>query len=71
MNEIKHELVIYWSSEDGCFIVEVPELPGRMADGDSYEEAVKSARGVIREWIATARRVGRPILSPKGKLMYA
>ena len=71
MNEIKYELVIYWSSEDGCFIVEVPELPGCMADGDSYEAAVKNARSIIQEWISTAHRIGRPIPPPKGKLMYA
>ena len=30
---IKYELIIYWSEEDQAFIVEVPELPGCMADG--------------------------------------
>ena len=41
------------------------------ADGDSYEEAVKNARGIIREWISTARKLGRPVPLPKGELMYA
>ena len=30
---VKYELVIYWNNEDASFIVEVPELPGCMADG--------------------------------------
>ena len=37
----RYELVIYWSKDDQCFIVEVPELPGCMADGESHQDAVK------------------------------
>src|SRR5438067_13862140 len=29
----RYELIIYWSKDDDCFVVEVPELPGCMADG--------------------------------------
>ena len=68
---IKYELIIYWSEEDRSFIVEVPELPGCMADGETYEQAVANARQVIEEWIETARELGRPIPKPKGRLMYA
>jgi predicted RNase H-like HicB family nuclease len=39
----KYELIIFWSREDERYIVEVPELPGCMADGETYEEAVKNA----------------------------
>ena len=68
---IRYELIIYWSDEDQAFVVEVPELPGCMADGDTYEQAVANARVVIEEWIETARDLGRPIPQPKGRLMYA
>ncbi len=68
---IKYELIIYWSEEDASFVVEVPELPGCMADGQSYEQAVANAQRVIEEWIETARELGRPIPQPKGRLMYA
>lgn len=27
-DEIKYEMVIYWSDEDDAYVVEVPELPG-------------------------------------------
>ena len=67
---IKYELVIYWSEEDEAFIVEVPELPGCMADGKTYQEAVTNAEIVIQEWIDTAKDLGRPIPSPKGRLIY-
>jgi len=67
----KYELIIYWSDEDERFIVEVPELPGCMADGITYEEAIKNAQHVIDEWIETARELGREIPKPKGRLMYS
>ena len=71
MNDIKYELIIYWSTQDESFIVEVPELAGCKADGASYEEAIANARLIINDWIETASRLGREIPKPKGKLMYA
>ena len=67
----RYELVIYWSDEDKSFIVEVPELPGCMADGASYQEAVKNVEIIIEEWMAAAHALGRLIPEPTGKLMYA
>ena len=68
---IRYELIVYWSSEDQSYIVEVPELPGCMADGTTYQEAVANAEVVIGEWIQTARELGRPIPEPRGRLLYA
>ena len=68
---IRYELIIYWSEEDSAFIVEVPELAGCMADGQTYQEAVTNAETIIQEWIDTAKELGRPIPFPKGRLMYA
>ena len=67
----KYELIIFWSDEDRRYVVEVPELPGCVADGETYEEAIKNAQVVISEWIETARSVGREIPQPKGRLVYA
>ena len=67
----KYEIILYWSSEDNAVIAEVPELPGCMADGKTYEVALQQISVVINEWIATAKELGRPIPEPKGKLMYA
>ncbi len=66
---LRFGLVIYWSPEDQAFLVEVPELPGCKANGQSYEEAVANARVVIEEWIQTAQELGRPIPEPQGKLI--
>ncbi len=68
---IRYEVIIYWSEEDQAFIVEVPELPGCMADGATYQEALANAQVIIQEWIETARELGRPIPEPKGRLVYA
>lgn len=67
----RYELIIYWSAADERYIVEVPELSGCMADGESYHDAVTNAEKVIEEWIETAKELGRPIPEPIGKLMHA
>ncbi|OUC12461.1 MAG: hypothetical protein B0A82_22350 [Alkalinema sp. CACIAM 70d] len=69
--KIKYELIIYWSEVDQAFIVEVPELSGCAADGETYQEAVQNAEVVIQEWIETAQELGRPIPEPKGRLLFA
>ncbi len=71
MTDVKYEIIIFWSVEDNAFIAEVPELPGCMADGQSYSEALRNAETVIRHWIETATEEGRTIPEPKGRLKYA
>jgi predicted RNase H-like HicB family nuclease len=67
----KYEVIVYWSEEDGAYIAEVPELPGCMADGATYEEALRSVQVIVSEWLETAESLGRQIPVPKGKLAYA
>jgi predicted RNase H-like HicB family nuclease len=67
----KYEVIIYWSEADQAYIAEVPELPGCMGDGSTYQEALANAETIIQEWIETATELGRPIPEPKGRLMYA
>lgn len=67
----KYEIIIYWSKEDSLYLAEVPELPGCMADGESYQKALQNVEIIIQEWIETARELGRPIPEPRGRLMYA
>jgi len=67
----KYEIIIYWSEEDDAFVAEAPELPGCMADGKTYHEALANAEQIIQEWIETATELGRPIPQPKGRLIYA
>jgi predicted RNase H-like HicB family nuclease len=67
----KYEVIIYWSEEDQAFIAEVPELPGCAADGETYQQALVNAEVAIQEWLETARELGRPIPTPKGRLVFA
>jgi predicted RNase H-like HicB family nuclease len=52
---IRSEIIIFWSNEDQAFIAEVPELPGCMADGPTYQEALRNVELVTSEWLETAR----------------
>lgn len=67
----KYEIIIYWSEDDQAFIAEAPELPGCAADGSTPREALESIEVVIREWIETAKELGRDIPQPKGRLQFA
>jgi predicted RNase H-like HicB family nuclease len=70
-DNIKYELILYWSKQDETFIAEVPELPGCVADGATYQEAVANVEVVVREWIETAKKLGRLIPEPRGRSLYA
>jgi predicted RNase H-like HicB family nuclease len=69
--EHRYEVILYWSDEDQAFLAEVPQLPGCMADGATYGEALARAQVVIGEWIETALALGRPLPEAKGRLLYA
>lgn len=69
--DLIYEIVVYWSDDDDSYIVEVPELPGCMADGNTYEEAITNTLVIIKEWIETAKELGRNIPKPRGRLIYA
>ena len=72
MNNYKYEIIIYWSKEDNAFIAEAPELPGCLAHGNTYEEALKNIKDAIILWLDTAKEFGDPIPKPKEeKLIYA
>lgn len=62
---VRYKIVIFWSDEDQAFVADVPELPGCMAHGDSYESALASVREAICLWLDTATEFGHPIPEPK------
>lgn len=68
---MRHAIEIWWSSEDDAFIAEAPELRGCMADGPTHVKALRAVEVVAREWIATARELGRSVPQPRGRLIYA
>ena len=63
----KYEVIIYWSTEDGVYVAEVPELPGCIAHGKSQREALGNVRQATALWIKTAEEFGDAVPEPKGR----
>ena len=68
---MKYEVIIYWSEADAAFLAKVPELPGCMADGPTKAAALEAVEQIAREWMQTARDLGREVPEPRGRLMFA
>jgi predicted RNase H-like HicB family nuclease len=71
INIPKYEIIIWWSNEDGCYLAEVPELAGCMADGKTLKEVTENTEKIIQEWIECAYEDGDEIPLPRGRLKYA
>lgn len=67
----KYEISICWSDEDDAYVATVPDLPGCMADGASYQEGLAAAERAIELWIQTARELGRDIPQPRARWVSA
>ena len=68
-NIIEYSVIVYYSKIDGHYIAEVPDLPGCMADGNTYAEAAANADIIMREWIESALLDGEPIPEPNNNLI--
>lgn len=71
MKNDNYEMIIWWSAEDNAFVVDVPELPGCMAHGDTRIQAIENAEDAIAFWVKTAKDDGVPVPEPKGRLLFA
>ena len=71
MKAESYEMIIWWSQEDDAYVVDVPELPGCMAHGDTRQRAIKNAEDAIKFWVKTAKEDGLEIPRPRGRLIYA
>lgn len=63
----KYRMHVYWSEPDSAWVVDIPDLPGAMADGETPEAAVAMAQEVIALWIETARERGQAIPEPQAE----
>ena len=63
----KYDIIIYWSEEEEAFIAEVPDIPGCVADGPTYEDALSAVRAAMEEWVETAKELGQVIPGSMGK----
>ncbi|HEV7924977.1 MAG TPA: type II toxin-antitoxin system HicB family antitoxin [Verrucomicrobiae bacterium] len=71
MKSNSYEMIIWWSTEDDAYVVDVPELSGCMAHGATRQAAIKNAEDAIRFWIKSAKDDGLRIPQPRGRLMVA
>jgi antitoxin HicB len=51
-------------AEGGGYLIEYPDLPGCMSDGETIEEALSSGRDARAAWILAMREAGRPVPLP-------
>jgi predicted RNase H-like HicB family nuclease len=64
MNQIHYSMIIEWDSRDNIFVVRVPELPGCVTHGNTYEEAIQQGKDAIESWIMAAIADNEPLPSP-------
>jgi len=46
--------------EGGGYLVEFPDYPGCIADGETPEEAIAEARDALASYLRTLQELGRP-----------
>lgn len=71
MDDSRYKLSIGWDPEDAIFVVDVPELPGCSAHGETKKSALTNAEQAIRLWLETAKADGIPVPEPKGRRLEA
>ncbi len=59
-----YRMEIIWSEEDDAYLVTVPDLPGCMTHGATYEAAAARGANAIASWLAAARHWHDPIPLP-------
>ena len=50
--------------DGGGYLIEFPDLPGCMSDGETINEAIKSGNDAVQSWKEAAKKEGRPIPRP-------
>ncbi len=60
-----YSMTIEWDPQDDIFVVAVPELPGCITHGATYQEAVKQCQEAMEGWIDIARADGETLPVPR------
>ena len=50
--------------EGGGYLLEYPDIPGCMSDGETVEEAIANGREALRDCVAVFRESGRKVPKP-------
>jgi predicted RNase H-like HicB family nuclease len=65
MKRERYHINIFYSDEDEGFIADVPDLTHCSAFGETPEKALAEVRVAMRNWLAAARKLRRPIPNPR------
>jgi antitoxin HicB len=52
--------------DGGGYLIEFPDLPGCLSDGETVEAAIANGADALRSWIETAREFGDAVPPPLG-----
>jgi len=66
VNEYPFSIRHLTTEEGSGFLIEFPDLPGCMSDGDTVEEAIENGLDAAKCWLAAAKESGRTIPKPGG-----
>jgi antitoxin HicB len=56
------------AEEGGGYLIEFPDLPGCMSDGETIDEAIANGADALHSWLATARAFGDSVPPPSRPL---
>jgi len=60
-----YHINLFWSSEDDCWIADVPDLKPCSAHGDTPDEAIANIQNAIELWLEAAVESGLTIPEPR------
>lgn len=56
------------AEEGGGYLVEFPDLPGCISDGETVDDAIANGMDAKQAWLIVAKEQDRPIPEPGGQL---
>lgn len=65
MTDDRYHINIFYSDEDGGFIADVPDLAHCSAFGKTSEIALAEVNVAMKNWLAAARKLKKPIPKPR------
>ncbi len=51
-------------AEGGGYLIEFPDLPGCMSDGETVEETITNGKDAMEGWLMACKKLGRKIPKP-------
>ncbi len=56
-----YAIVLFYSTEDKCYVADIPDLKYCSAFGETAEEALKEVQITRKLWLKSARKHNKPI----------